>query len=152
MSIETERRTEVRIHIDRKPYESPNPTTGAALYELGKVGPHRELFREENGNQEDELVPNNQDKIHLTKDEHFYSEIDFQIIVNGQKKVVTTRELSFTEVVALAFPTPPTGQEVMFTVTYRKGPRKNPEGTLTEGHSVKIKNGMVFDVTPTNKS
>lgn len=28
---------EVRIHIDRQPHESPNPTTGAALYALGKV-------------------------------------------------------------------------------------------------------------------
>lgn len=30
----------VRIHIDREPYESPNPTTGAALYMLGGVGAH----------------------------------------------------------------------------------------------------------------
>lgn len=29
---------EVRIHIDRQPYESPGPITGAALYALGKIG------------------------------------------------------------------------------------------------------------------
>ena len=27
------------IHIDQKPYESPNPTTGEALYKLGHVQP-----------------------------------------------------------------------------------------------------------------
>ncbi len=29
----------VRIHIDQKPYESPNPTTGAALYGLATFPP-----------------------------------------------------------------------------------------------------------------
>jgi hypothetical protein len=41
---------------------------------------------------------------------------------------------------------------VQFSVTYRKGPKKNPEGTMTEGETVRIKNGMIFDVTETNKS
>ena len=30
---EHEHKHEVRIHIDRKPYQSPNPTTGAALWQ-----------------------------------------------------------------------------------------------------------------------
>jgi hypothetical protein len=33
----------VRIHIDQQPYESPNPTTGEALYALGSVKPGLEL-------------------------------------------------------------------------------------------------------------
>jgi Multiubiquitin len=41
---------------------------------------------------------------------------------------------------------------VQFTVTYRKGPRKNREGSMTEGETVRIKDGMIFDVTETNKS
>lgn len=32
---------EVRVHIDQKPYESPNPTTGEALYKLGHV--HKDI-------------------------------------------------------------------------------------------------------------
>lgn len=77
---------------------------------------------------------------------------EFTIIVNGRKKVVTAKELSFAEVVALAFDTPPTGQNIVFTVTYRKGDDHKPEGTLVEGEKVKIKDGMIFNVTATDKS
>jgi hypothetical protein len=143
---------EVRIHIDREPYESPDPTTGAALYVLGKIAANRELFREVDGDLEDELVPNDNTPVRLKKDEHFYSQRDFHIIVNARPKVVTERFLSFAQIVALAFDNPPTGPNIMFTITYRNGPPKNAEGSLLEGQSVKIKDKMVFNVTPTDKS
>jgi hypothetical protein len=79
-------------------------------------------------------------------------EKDFTIIVNGRQKVVTKRELSFSEVVALAFDNPPTGENILFTVTYRRGEGNKPEGSLLEGESVKIKDGMIFNVTATDKS
>lgn len=143
---------EVRIHIDRQPYESPDPTTGAGLYVLGKIGALRELFREVDGDREDEVVPNDATPLYLKKDEHFYSERDFHIIVNARPKVVTERVLSFAQIVALAFDNPPTGPNIMFTITYRHGPRQNPEGSLLEGQSVKIKDKMIFNVTATDKS
>lgn len=143
---------QIRIYINREPFESPDPTTGAALYALGKIGAHQELFREEAGNHEDDLVPNDTTLVRVNKDEHFYSQRDFHIIVNARQKVVTERFLSFAQVVALAFDNPPTGPNIMFTITYRNGPPKNPEGSLLEGQSVKIKDKMVFNVTPTNKS
>lgn len=76
------------------------------------------------------------------------------IIVNGRPKVVKDKDkmLSFREIVALAFDNPPTGDNIVFTITYRKGPRANPEGTLVEGGSVKIQDGMIFNVTATDKS
>lgn len=71
------------------------------------------------------------------------------IIVNGRKKEVSKGNLSFSEVVALSgLPNDP---NTIFTVTYRRG-EGNKEGTLVEGESVKVKEGMIFDVTPTNKS
>jgi len=76
----------------------------------------------------------------------------YNIIVNGRQKVVTKDELSFAEVVALAFDNPPTGENIVITITYRRGHGNKPEGTLIEGESVKIKEGMIFDVTATNKS
>ena len=42
---------EVRIHIDQKPYESPNPTTGEALYKLGHVQPGLRSFPRSEGRQ-----------------------------------------------------------------------------------------------------
>jgi hypothetical protein len=150
--IATEQRHEVRIHIDQQPYESPNPTTGEALYRLGKVAPGYELYREVRGDREDEPIPNGPEKLHLREDEHFHSVRDFTIIVNARKKVVVSRVQSFDEIVALAFNPVPTGPNIMYTVTYRHGPRANREGTLVEGATVKIKDDMIFNVARTDKS
>ena len=46
----------------------------------------------------------------------------------------------------------PSGPNTIFTVTYRRGEGKKPEGTLVDGESVKVKDGMIFNVTATNKS
>jgi Multiubiquitin len=147
---------EVRIHIDQTPCNSPNPTTGEALYILGKVSPGLELYREVGGDREDPSIPNDRAPVHLKADEHFHSgavhKKEFTIVVNGKKKVVTKAELSFDELVALAFNSVPTGPNVLFTITYEGGPRENPEGTLMKGQSVKIKNGMIFNVKHTDRS
>ncbi len=77
---------------------------------------------------------------------------DISIIVNGRTKTVEGKKVSFAFLVSLAFDAPPTGENICFTVTYRKGPRRNPEGSMVEGDAVKIKCGMVFNVTATDKS
>lgn len=78
---------------------------------------------------------------------------DVTIIVNGREKTVPKNDdLTFSELVALAFDNPPSGENIAFTITYRKGHGNKPEGTLAEGESVKIKDGMIFNVTPTDKS
>ena len=75
------------------------------------------------------------------------------IIVNGTPKTVARNaELTFDEVVRLAFPNPQTGDDVQYTVQYTRGHGDKPEGTLVEGQSVKVKDRMEFDVTPTNRS
>jgi len=74
------------------------------------------------------------------------------IIVNGREKSVPDKDLSFERLVELAFENPPTGQYVIFTITYRHGPCENREGMLIESKSVKIKNRMIFNVTATDKS
>ena len=71
------------------------------------------------------------------------------IIVNGREKKVSKVELSFAEVVELAgLPSTP---DTIFTVTYRRG-NGNKEGTLVEGESIKLKEGMIFNVTRTVQS
>jgi hypothetical protein len=74
------------------------------------------------------------------------------IVVNGQEKSVETKEISFGEVVALAFNPVPQGPNVRITVSYRRGPEEKPQGTLTTGQSVNVKKNMLFDVTATDKS
>jgi hypothetical protein len=151
---EHEHKHEVKIFIDEQAHHSPNPTTGGALYALGNVKPGLELFREVSGDHVDPEVDNGPEVIHLKEDEHFHSGPPkaYHIIVNGRKKEVSTKTLTFDQVVALAFNPVPSGPNVQFSVTYRKGPKKNHEGTMTEGETVRIKDGMIFDVTETNKS
>lgn len=77
---------------------------------------------------------------------------DLTIVVNGRDRVVGSKELTFDELVALAFENPPTGPNIVFTITYRRGHGDKPEGTLVEGGTVRIKDGMIFNVTATDKS
>jgi len=149
-----ERGHQIRIHIDQKPYLSPNPTTGEALYVLAGVQRGLELYREVQGEREDTPIENGPEILHLVQDEHFHSGSpkDFTIIVNGRKKTVHRKRLSFDELVGLAFNPRPIGPNIMFTINYGNGPKANPEGELLPGHSIKIKDGMVFSVTPTDKS
>lgn len=76
------------------------------------------------------------------------------IIVNGRQKTVPKNaELTVAQLVALAFDNPPSGANVDFTITYRKGGNEHrPEGTLSGNETVKAKEGTVFNVTATDKS
>jgi len=142
----------VRIHIDRDEYESPNPTTGKALYALADIPKNRELFKSVTGDHEDIHILEDEQELRLRQDDHFYSQKEIIIIVNGKKKTVVDTSLTFEEIVKLAYPIPPDGPLTLFTVSYRNGPKQNPNGNLTSGHKVRIKKDMVFNVTPTDKS
>ena len=76
----------------------------------------------------------------------------FSIIVNGRERTVEDEELTFDQVVGLAFEDPPTGEYICFTITYRNAGGRKPEGTLVEGEVVKVKDGTIFNVTVTDKS
>jgi hypothetical protein len=143
----------VRIHIDRQPYELSTPTTGAALYALTSIAEHCELFREVGGDREDELIERNAVSVQLEQDEHFYTQKEFTLIVNGQRKLWAKPRISFEQITHLAFPDPPPPNIVItYTVEYEDGPRQNREGSMTIGKSVYLKNEMIFHVTETGRS
>jgi hypothetical protein len=143
----------VPIHIDRKPYECPSPTTGENLYRLGAIAPHRDLFREVGGDREDEPIPRDAREIRLHEDEHFYSAKEIILIVNAQKRPWTETTISYGQATHLAYPEPaPPGVIITYTVEYERGPRRNRDGSLTVGQSVYVKSGMIFVVTETGRS
>ncbi len=77
---------------------------------------------------------------------------EITIIVNAEQKTVPSREVSYTEVVTLAYPTPPS-PDTTFTVTYRNAVGPNKEGSLVDGQSVKVREeGTIFNVRATGKS
>jgi hypothetical protein len=73
------------------------------------------------------------------------------IYVNTKEKEVSERELRFDKVVELAQPLP-SGPNYEYTIDYRRAAGKKEKGELLPGESVEIKDGTIFDVTPTDKS
>ena len=81
-----------------------------------------------------------------------YDKDRIEIIVNARKRIVSTDELTFDEVVRLAFDPPPSGPYIEITVTFRNGGGRPPEGRLFAGQTVKVHEGTVFNVRATDKS
>lgn len=76
---------------------------------------------------------------------------DTTIVINGRSVVVTAKELTFDQVVELSGL--PTGPDVVFTISYRRGHGNKPEGSLVQGDDpVKVKDGMIFNVDCTTRS
>lgn len=74
------------------------------------------------------------------------------IIVNARKHSVPIPKITFEEVVILAFESVSTNPNIVYTVTYKNGPKQNPEGTMDKGSSVHIQEGMLFNATQTDRS
>jgi hypothetical protein len=146
----------VRVHIDGRRLELLNPIPGAALYVAAHVVDDEVLYREVTGDREDQLVAKELPSVTLVQDEHFYTahphKVEHAIIVNARRKTVTGRKISFEQVVRLAFPDGAPSPQTVYTVAYSNGPPRNPEGKMIAGQTVKIRDGMVFDVTETSRS
>ena len=76
----------------------------------------------------------------------------FAIIVNGRPTEVERDELSFDELVDLAFDDPDSGPQIVFTITFREAGGRIPEGELDEGQRLKVRDGTIVNVTRTDQS
>ena len=74
------------------------------------------------------------------------------IIINARRHTWAKKEISFEEVVELAYPGQPLTDADTVTVRYTRGHGGHGAGTLTAGHSVPVKEGMVFDAVRTSRS
>lgn len=74
------------------------------------------------------------------------------IIVNATEHEWTKKEITFEEVIVLAYASYNSSGDIAYTVTYFKGPNTHHEGSLVKGQSAHVKDGMIFNVTQTNKS
>jgi len=73
------------------------------------------------------------------------------IYINTRPHEVERGRFSFEEVIELAYPTAPYGDNTGYSVMYELG-RGDKDGTLVAGQSVKVKHCMRFDVTATDRS
>ncbi|UIJ46242.1 multiubiquitin domain-containing protein [Sphingomonas cannabina] len=74
------------------------------------------------------------------------------IVVEGTEHEWPKDEISYAEVVTLEVPDYAQHPEITYSVTYKRGHGNKPEGTLVPGASIKVKNGMKFNVSETGQS
>ena len=75
-----------------------------------------------------------------------------EIIVNARPHKVPGREVTYDEILELAFPGPHTDPNIVFSMTYRHAASHPSAGELGPGGTVKVREGTVFNVTRTVKS
>jgi Multiubiquitin len=128
---------------------------GSDLYQLANVGNEQAVFLEIRGGT-DKLIES-EEIIDLTAPgiERFITASrpthEIEIIVNARPKLVPGPNVTFEQIVEIAFPGSHTPNSV-FSVTYRKAASAPEEGELGAGGVIKIKKGTIFNVTPTDKS
>lgn len=130
--------------------------TGAEIKKLGNISEEDDVFLAIKKPWEDEIIPNEK-QVNLARPEieHFYSKgKDFKValIVNGRPKQWAEKNISFEQVVILAFGTYDPNPDKVYTITYDKGPHENPEGSMVKGEKVLVKDKMIFNATATDKS
>ncbi|MEU9370458.1 multiubiquitin domain-containing protein [Streptomyces avermitilis] len=86
----------------------------------------------------------------MPQDHHGHQPVT--IIVNARPHPWEAKEITFEQVVDLAYPGQPPTEQDTFTVRYSRGHDGHGSGTLTAGRSVGVKKGMVFDVYRTSRS
>lgn len=74
------------------------------------------------------------------------------IIVNTREKEWSDKKISYEQVIVLAFGTYTEDEAIVYTVTFLKGEDAHHEGSLVKGKDVPVKDGMIFNVSQTNRS
>ena len=74
------------------------------------------------------------------------------IVVEGTPHKWPEEYITYDQVVTLEVPDYAQNPQITYTVIYKKGPRDKPEGTLSKGGTVKVVEGMVFNVTQAGQS
>ena len=142
--------------VDDRPVITLRPDqTGHTLRELFGLAGNVALFRDYQSPNDERIGVNMH--VRFMDGPVFYSRADkcdhpceIKIIVNGREKTVTEKKLTYAQIVRLAFDS--VDSETIYTVTYKKGPPSNPQGSMVEGDIVNLENGMIFNVTATRKS
>jgi hypothetical protein len=144
-----------KLTLDDRQITWGKPTIkGSDLYQLANVGNEQAVFLEIRGGTDKLIEPGEIIDLNAPGIERFITASrpthEIEIIVNARPKLVPGPNVTFEQIVELAFPGSHNPNSV-FSVTYRKA--ANPsEGELGAGGVIKIKKGTTFNVTQTDKS
>lgn len=122
---------------------------------LGQIDEEDDVYLKIEAPFEDELIrPGVLVNLARPSQEHFVSKANasYTLIINATPKLWQQKTISYEQIVALAFGQFLNNGQMEYTVTYSKGPKQNPKGTMDVGSMVKVKNEMQFNATATDKS
>ena len=74
------------------------------------------------------------------------------IVVEGTPHPWPKDDITYAQVVTLEVPDYEQHPEITYSVTYKRGHGEKPEGILSPGASVRVKDDMIFNVSPTGQS
>jgi hypothetical protein len=146
-----------KLTLNRHQLEWGKPAiSGATLHTLASGAANDVVYQKVQGG-DDRLIERN-DLVDLTAPgvEHFYTAakpaLVYEIIVNSRPRVVHDPNVTFEQVVELAFPGAH-DPSVTFSMTFRHAASAPHAGELGAGGSVEVhKKGTIFNVTRTVKS
>ena len=139
-----------------EPYiTTKNPMTGAELRLISGIPQDYDLWEEVTGPYEDINVPDGK-QVELRQNMHFYGALrkgTVTIVVEGTAHEWPKDEpITYAQVVTLEVPGYAQQSGITYSVTYKNGQGNKPEGILVPGASVKVKDGMIFNVSETGQS
>ncbi|MBI5066932.1 MAG: multiubiquitin domain-containing protein [Deltaproteobacteria bacterium] len=77
---------------------------------------------------------------------------EVQVFVNSRPKTVSEKEISYAEIVKLAFADAFQNPNTLYTVTYRYADGDKRGGSMVEGDTIKVKKEMQFNVQFSTRS
>ena len=147
----------LKFFINNKPFTwYKQYIRGAQIRELGNIPAEDIIFLDlKEGWQDDEILDDEVVDLARPGKEKFLSKpihTELTIIVNARPHIWKEANISFEQLIALAFGSYDNNPNKGYTVTYSRGWDPKSEGTMVKGAVVRVKNKMIFDVTATDKS
>lgn len=147
----------LNFSIDGKPFTwYKQYIRGVQIRELGQIPSNVDIYLDIKEGWEDDLITDEEvvDLARPGKEKFITKPVQakFTIVVNAQEKSWDKPTISFEQVIELAFGHYDSSPNKGYTVTYFRGHEPKPEGTMVRTSVVRVKNKMVFNATPTDKS
>jgi hypothetical protein len=147
----------LKYSIDGKNFDTDKQyIKGSQIRKQGNIAEDFEIYLDNKEPWEDDLILDDEivDLARPGKEKFYSKEKPFlvELIVNLLKKPWNAKKISFEEVIVLAFGSYDGNPKKGYTVTYDRGPKQNPEGSMVKGKSVFVKDQMIFNVKQTNQS
>lgn len=154
VAFQSDRLFRFEVENDQQNWGKP-VISGRALRRLAKAGKDDVIYLQVKGGTDRLIEPT--DLVDLAEPgvERFFKapmpDPSVQIIVNAREKTVPSKDVTYEQVVALAFP----GchdENVEFTVTFDGALSCPTDGNLGVGGKIQVKQGTIFNVTRTVQS